>query len=684
MRLFKFSILLSAILTIFSSPQLARGQALKNPNYTNGVQTAGKPIYPYTHAFFVSLNDSIEYPCGFNGTPTDQFGYSFFALPTGGDVDATCYQQPFNITYDTFSPYTKPILIWLPDVPITVTANVTIGSNYMLCYGPGSSIAAAVGYTLINNSQTCLGGGGGGKGFPVNWYVNTTLIGTEPGGDFDQGANATITGVDDPTNKQVHITVNASAQGCATSSGVVPDSTFCAGPPYSTSPLSPAVLDFISAVYAGGGSTTQSLTLGLPVSVGDTILVPIACGSNQSGLGCPYMGTNPPTVTDSQHNTYTVLTNSGGTFNAGYTGVEIGVATASAAGALTVTVTNAGTQPYDAIAVYRVSNLGTFEGFSGNQVGLPTPTLVTDTYTTLHSGDFLLGMGTVQANNSASNIYQNSSDWLTLDSGKRFFNSPFYDWYAWSASYQGSTGARSLSYSLYPSAPGLYTQSVAMIFAWQPAVYPPPGNGPPTFRLQVPTDPPSAVYASKLNVAPQTYYALPLCSSTIEGQIGAVDDALINIPGAILSAGGGTDHVEAYCDGTNWVVAAATYTALAIRVPALGMYYPGVLASSAIVGQIIAPYSITFASGMTGSVCRAAEGATASTVITIYDIPAGSSTPASFATCTFAATGSAYQTGTMTSSAAKTVAAGDIVQAIGPGTADVTLGDVSITLLGNP
>ena len=184
MRVFKWSILLSAALWIFTGPQSARGQALKNPNYTNGVQTAGKPIYPYTHAFLVSLNDSIQYPCGFNGTPTDQLGYAFFALITGGVVDATCYQQPFAITYDTFSPYSKPILIWLPDVAITVNANVTIGSNFMLCYGPGSSIAAGAGYTLTNNAQACLGASATAPGAPRYSIQVNNPLGTFAGGDF--------------------------------------------------------------------------------------------------------------------------------------------------------------------------------------------------------------------------------------------------------------------------------------------------------------------------------------------------------------------------------------------------------------------------------------------------------------------------------------------------------------------
>jgi hypothetical protein len=594
------------------------------------------------------------------------------------------YIQPFDPSLPILQEYCGPgqtansinMVEWQPESGLTWNdpTRITTPKCYIDCTGQLHCTAGC---------SAAFPSGCAGASNPVNWLVNGTLIGTEPGGDFEQGSNTTITGTDDPTHHEVHITVATTGSGCPTNTGgIVSDSTFCAGPAYSNSPLSPAVLDFVSAVYPPGGSTTQVLTLGLPVSVGDTILVPIACGSNQSGLGCPYIASHPPTVADSQGNSYTILKNGSSPYTAGYTGVMIGVTTASAAGSLTVTVTNGGTLNYDAIAVYRVLNVGTFEGFAGNQVGIPTPTLVTDTYTTLNNGDFLLGVGNVQANNGATKIYQNSPDWLTLDPGKVLFNSPFYDWYAWSASYQGSAGTRTLSYTGSPPGIGLFSQTAAMIFAWEPVTYPPPGSGKPTFRIQVPTDPPQQLTASNFQIIPEPFAALPACGSSTEGTIRPVIDSTADIQGLTIT-GGGTYHVEGYCDGTNWTVAASEFT-YTIHPPALGMYYPGVLANSAIVGQIIAPYSITFALGMTGSICRAAEGATASAVITLFDIPAGSSTPSSFATCTFAGSGSAYQTGTVTSSAAKTVAAGDIIQAVGPTTADASLGDVSITLLGNP
>ena len=430
--------LLWIFLLLLFPAALARGQALKNPNYANGVQEAGKPVYPYSHGYLVSLNDSIQYPCGFNGTPTEQWGYSFFALATGGDVDATCYQTAFNITADIFSPVAKPILIWLPDVAITVNANATIPSNFMLCYGPGSSIAAGAGYTLTNNAQPC-NGSGGGKGQPVNWYVNTTLIGTEPGGDFDNGSGITIGGVDDPTNKQVHITVNGA--GCAPgASGLVPDSTFCAGPPVSTSPNSPAVVQYKTKICAPGSSSTQTLAFDLPITTGDTIIVPVTCGALQSGGGCGLFTGFPPTISDSLGNTFTILTDGGNVFPFGYFGAEFGIATVTVPGLDTVTATAANSAQFDTMALYEVKNLGVYEGTAQNSAGGASGYVTTASYTTLHNGDFLLGIGAAQSD-APTALYLNSPDWLAIGETRNYVSSGDYVFYGWSASYQDAAGA---------------------------------------------------------------------------------------------------------------------------------------------------------------------------------------------------------------------------------------------------
>jgi hypothetical protein len=54
---------------------------------------------------------------------------------------------------------------------------------------------------------------------------------------------------------------------------------------------------------------------------------------------------------------------------------------------------------------------------------------------------------------------------------------------------------------------------------------------------------------------PVTFSSLPVCSSTTEGSRGAVSDSTTNTWGSTVT-GGGANHILAYCDGTNWTVAA--------------------------------------------------------------------------------------------------------------------------------
>ena len=56
-------------------------------------------------------------------------------------------------------------------------------------------------------------------------------------------------------------------------------------------------------------------------------------------------------------------------------------------------------------------------------------------------------------------------------------------------------------------------------------------------------------------VAPVNFSALPACASAVEGTSRAVKDSMTNTWGATIT-GSGSDHVLAYCDGTNWTVAA--------------------------------------------------------------------------------------------------------------------------------
>lgn len=54
---------------------------------------------------------------------------------------------------------------------------------------------------------------------------------------------------------------------------------------------------------------------------------------------------------------------------------------------------------------------------------------------------------------------------------------------------------------------------------------------------------------------PRVYSSLPNCIAGIEGQIAAVTDSSTATPGRVIT-GGGTNHVQAYCNGFTWAVAA--------------------------------------------------------------------------------------------------------------------------------
>lgn len=59
----------------------------------------------------------------------------------------------------TFSAFARHISVTMPPVPITVNANATIPPNLMLCYHAGSTIAAGLGFSLTDNSTSCVGSG---------------------------------------------------------------------------------------------------------------------------------------------------------------------------------------------------------------------------------------------------------------------------------------------------------------------------------------------------------------------------------------------------------------------------------------------------------------------------------------------------------------------------------------------
>lgn len=58
-----------------------------------------------------------------------------------------------------------------------------------------------------------------------------------------------------------------------------------------------------------------------------------------------------------------------------------------------------------------------------------------------------------------------------------------------------------------------------------------------------------------LQLKPVGFATLPACSATYEGSQAAVSDANVGTWGTTITAGSSTNHVLAYCDGTNWTVA---------------------------------------------------------------------------------------------------------------------------------
>jgi hypothetical protein len=63
------------------------------------------------------------------------------------------------------------------------------------------------------------------------------------------------------------------------------------------------------------------------------------------------------------------------------------------------------------------------------------------------------------------------------------------------------------------------------------------------------------VSAPTFRTVPAAFSALAACAAGTEGTTGSVTDSTTTTLGATV-AGGGSGHIQAYCDGTNWTVAA--------------------------------------------------------------------------------------------------------------------------------
>jgi hypothetical protein len=63
----------------------------------------------------------------------------------------------------------------------------------------------------------------------------------------------------------------------------------------------------------------------------------------------------------------------------------------------------------------------------------------------------------------------------------------------------------------------------------------------------------TATGPGNITMTPGLFSSLPTCSSAVEGMYQPVTDSTTNTWGATIT-GGGTNHVFAYCDSTNWTV----------------------------------------------------------------------------------------------------------------------------------
>jgi hypothetical protein len=104
-------------------------------------------------------------------------------------------------------------------------------------------------------------------------------------------------------------------------------------------------------------------------------------------------------------------------------------------------------------------------------------------------------------------------------------------------------------------------------------------------------------------------------------------------------------------------------------------FYPGVPTASAKVLRIPVSRAVTFAANFSGSYAKASANATGSTV---FDVQKNGS---SIGSATFAA-GASSATFTSSGGTSQSLAAGDVLSIVAPGTADATLADIGFALAG--
>ena len=118
---------------------------------------------------------------------------------------------------------------------------------------------------------------------------------------------------------------------------------------------------------------------------------------------------------------------------------------------------------------------------------------------------------------------------------------------------------------------------------------------------------------------------------------------------------------------------AAAKQSEAARPPAFAAFVGGKPTASEVVALIAVPVACTLPAGLTGSIVKAGVAATASAALSVRK------NGSQFGTATFAAAGT---TATLAVASATTFAAGDLLSIVAPASADATLADIAITLVG--
>lgn len=125
------------------------------------------------------------------------------------------------------------------------------------------------------------------------------------------------------------------------------------------------------------------------------------------------------------------------------------------------------------------------------------------------------------------------------------------------------------------------------------------------------------------------------------------------------------DKVHVVYDSSAWSAPKAPYD--------IGMTFGAVMANDEVILRYPMPRDVTYPAGLTGSLCIAAIAATAELILSVKK------DAVEFGTITFAAAGTVA---TFAAASETSFAAGDILTIVAPASADATLADLGLALIG--